>query len=187
MADDKKAPAPEVSAPAASSSQKSPIVTLLLALNLVVMGAVAYLQYQSFLKASTEPSINDVIKAEMKTALAEKDKAENKDGKDTPPAEGQLFPLEGFTANLAQGDGPRRFVRLNAVLKFSADSKEAEFKARKPQIRDTIISILNAKRPEDLLKKEGKSYLKEEIKAAINSFLIDGKIDDIYYVGFQIN
>lgn len=187
MADDKKAPAPEAPAPAAAPSQKSPIVTLLLALNLAVMGAVAFLQYQSFQKTANEPSINDVIKAEMKSAMADKEKEENKDGKDHPPAEGQLFPLEGFTANLAQGDGPRRFVRLNAVLKFSSDSKEAEFKARKPQIRDTIISILNAKRPEDLLKKEGKTYLKEEIKAAINSFLIDGKIDDIYYVGFQIN
>lgn len=187
MADDKKAPPAPEAPPAPAASAKSPIVTLLLALNLVVMGAVAYLQFQSFQKTANEPSINDVIKAEMKNALAEKEKSENKDGKDVPPAEGQLFPLEGFTANLAQGDGPRRFVRLNAVLKFSADSKEAEFKARKPQIRDTIISILNAKRPEDLLKKEGKSYLKEEIKAAINSFLIDGKIDDIYYVGFQIN
>lgn len=188
MADDKKAAVATPDAPtAAASSQKSPIVTLLLALNLAVMGAVAFLQYQSFIKSSSEPSINDVIKAEMKNALAEKDKAGNSDGKDHPPAEGQLFPLEGFTANLAQGDGPRRFLRLNAVLKFSADSKEAEFKARKPQIRDTIINILNSKRPEDLLKKEGKSYLKEEIKAAINSFLIDGKIDDIYYVGFQIN
>jgi len=79
------------------------------------------------------------------------------------------------------------FVRLNAVLKFSSSSKSEEFEARKPQIRDTIISILNSKRPEDLLKKEGKVYLKEEIKASINSFLIDGKVVDIFYVGFQIN
>ncbi len=177
---------PQAAPAAPASSAKNPLVTLLLLLNLVVMGSVAFLQWKAFQKTALEPNIQDVIKAEMKSALDEANKAPS-DGKDQPPSEGQLFPLEGFTANLAQGDGPRRFVRLNAVLKFSQDSKEAEFKARKPQIRDTIISILNAKRPEDLLKKEGKNYLKEEIKAAINSFLIDGKVDDIYYVGFQIN
>ena len=97
------------------------------------------------------------------------------------------MPLDRFTANLAQGDGPRRFVNLNLVLKFSQDSKEEEFKARKPQIRDTIISILNSKRPEDLLKVEGKKYLKEEIKSSINAFLLDGHIMDVFYMGFQIN
>lgn len=187
MADDKKAQeAPIENSQAQASSGKSPLVTLLLVINLVVMGAVAYMQFSAFKKQSTEPSIQDVVRAELKTVEDEKSKATS-EGKEPPPQEGQMFPLEGFTANLAQGDGPRRFVRLNTVLKFSADSKEAEFKARKPQIRDTIISILNAKRPEDLLKKEGKSYLKEEIKAAINSFLVDGRVEDVYYVGFQIN
>ena len=76
---------------------------------------------------------------------------------------------------------------MNAVLKFSKKSKEEEFKARKPQIRDVIISTLNSKRPEDLLKVEGKSFLKEEIKNAINTFLVDGEVIDIYYVGFQVN
>ena len=100
---------------------------------------------------------------------------------------GLVMPLQGFTVNLAQGDGPKRFVRMNAVLKFSKESEESEFNARKPQIRDTIITILNSKRPEDLLKREGKVYLKEEIKSQINSFLISGKVEEVYYVGFQIN
>jgi flagellar FliL protein len=69
-----------------------------------------------------------------------------------------LLPLDSFTVNLAQGEGPRRYVRLDAVLKMSDDAKAPEFEARKPQIRDTIISILNTKRADDLLKKEGKGY-----------------------------
>jgi len=98
-----------------------------------------------------------------------------------------LLALDSFTVNLAQGEGPRRYVRLDAVLKMSEDAKTPEFEARKPQIRDTIISILNTKRADDLLKKEGKSYLKEEIQSAVNSFLVDGKVEDIYYISFQIN
>jgi len=102
-------------------------------------------------------------------------------------ADGLLYPLEPFTANLAPGDGPRRFIRISLVLKFNKEAKKEEVDARKPQISDTIISMLNAKKPEELLKKEGKDYLKEELKSSINSFLVDGQVVDIYYVGFQIN
>jgi flagellar FliL protein len=55
----------------------------------------------------------------------------------------------------------------------------------KLEIRSSVS--LNTKRPEDLLKKEGKLYLKEEIRTAINSFLIDGNVVDVFYIGFQIN
>jgi len=186
MADEQANPEEEKkAAPAPAAGGKNPLVAVLLLLNLVGMGAIAYLQFTA-MKAETEkPSVRDIVKAEMKEAMGDIDDGE--DFGNVKESDGHLFPLEGFTANLAQGDGPRRFVRLNAVLKFSSDSKEEEFKARKPQIRDTVISILNSKRPEDLLKKEGKAYLKEEIKAAINSFLIDGHVTDVYYVGFQIN
>ncbi len=157
---------------------------IFLLLNSLLMVGIIYMQYTTHKKITERPDIRDVIKAEMKTVLDEK---EVEDTGEAVNEDGLLFPLEGFTANLAQGDGPRRYVRLQAVLKFSKNSNETEFKARTPQIRDTIISILNSKRPIDLLKIEGKEYLKEEIKAAINSFLIDGSIVDIYYVSFQIN
>jgi flagellar protein FliL len=166
-----------------TSSGKSPLLTILVLINTVVMLGVAYLQYESHLKEASRPTLRDIVKAEMKVA--------NADSEDIVGAakeeDGLLFPLKTFTANLAQGDGPRRFLRLNAVLKFSKTSNEDEFKARQPQIRDVIIRTLNSKRPADLLKIEGKNYLKEEIKAAINAFMVDGSVIDVFYVGFQIN
>lgn len=167
------------------NSGKNPLVTILVILNTVVLGAVGYFQFMTHQKLAETPSIRDVVKAEMKKVTGE-------DGESTETGEaviddGKLFPLDGFTANLAQGDGPRRFVRLNTVLKFSKDSNEEEFKRRKAQIRDSIITTLNGKRPEDLLSVQGKNYLKEEIKAAINGFLVDGHVIDVFYVSFQIN
>ena len=161
---------------------KNPLLTIVMLLQLVLTGAVAYFQYTMHLKFSANQTVMDVIKGDMDKGIDES--SETGEAKEE---DGVLFPLSNFTANLAQGDGPRRFVRLNAVLKFNKESSEEEFKARKPQIRDTIISILNSKRAEDLLKSEGKSYLKEEVKAAINSFLVDGKVIDVFYVSFQIN
>jgi flagellar FliL protein len=169
----------------AESGGKNPLLTVVLILNIIMMGGVAFLQFQTHKKMSSQPSMQDVVKAEMKKIEGEDDqKSETGEAKEQS---GKLFPLDGFTANLAQGDGPRRFIRLNAVLKLSSEAKEEEYKARKPQIRDAIISILNSKRPQDLLKGQGKEYLKEEIKSSINTFLVEGKVLDVYYVGFQVN
>ena len=165
------------------SSGGNPLLTLLVLVNTVMMGAVAWFQYQSHLKEASKPTLQDIVKAEMQKA---EEGSEDEAG-EPREEDGILFPLETFTANLAQGDGPRRFLRLNAVLKFSKTSSEEEFKARKPQIRDAIIRTLNAKRPEELLRVEGKNYLKEEIKAAINAFMVDGHVIDGFYVGVQIN
>ncbi len=163
------------------SSGKNPLLTLLVLVNTFVMLGVAWMQYQGHMKEANRPTLRDIVKAEMKKTGEDDQMAPVKE------EDGILFPLETFTANLAQGDGPRRFLRLNTVLKFSKDSSEDEFKARMPQIRDVIIRTLNSKRPTDLLKIEGKNYLKEEIKAAINAFMVDGNVIDVFYVGFQIN
>ncbi len=167
------------------SSGKNPLLALLLFLNMIFVLGIGGIQYLMFQKQSEEISLKDIVEADIKT---KKEDLENEDIIGMARKEdGILFPLESFTANLAQSDGARRFVRMVAVLKFSKDSSDEEFQARVPQIRDTIISTLNSKRPEDILKTEGKTFLKEEIKSSINSFLIDGKVLDVFYVSFQVN
>jgi flagellar protein FliL len=168
---------------AAANSQKNPLVAVLLVVNIVAMATIAFMQYQFMKLEASRPSLSALLKDE---------------GTRSPEAEGEakntevikkenLLTLESMTINLSQGDGPRRHAVLEAVLKLSGDAKREEFEARRPQIRDTIISIVNSKRPEDLLKKEGKQFLKEEIKASINSFLVDGVVEDIFYINFMIN
>lgn len=172
----------EAAKPAKASSQKNPLVALLLILNLAGLGTVAFFQYRFMEMEAKRPDLTRLLKESgMDPELLEEEQPTEEVSKET------LVQLATFTVNLAQGDGPRRYVRLNAVLKISDKSDVNEVEARKPQIRDTIISILNAKRPEDVLKRDGKLYLKQEIKSAINSFLVDGKVEDIFYVGFQIN
>ena len=161
------------------------LMMILVAVNTAVILGIGVLQFMTFQQASVEPTMKDLVNAEIK-AQDSSQGFEDEAGM-AVAEEGILFPLESFTANLAQGDGARRFVRMVAVLKFSKDSSEEEFQVRKPQIRDSIISTLNSKRPEDLLKSEGKRYLKEEIKSSINSFLIDGRVDDVFYISFQVN
>ena len=166
------------------TSQKNPLVAVLLVLNMAAMGTVAFFQYKFMEMEAKRPDLTKLLK---ESGLNVDPELSGEAAPTEVVKKETLVDLATFTVNLAQGDGPRRYVRLNAVLKLSEDSEVSEVEARKPQIRDTIISILNSKRPEDILKRDGKLYLKQEIKSAINSFLIDGKIIDIFYVGFQIN
>lgn len=177
--------AENIKAGPAAPSPKNPLLTLLMVVNILAMGTVAYFQYRFMDIEAKRPDLTQLLK-EKDTAAAATDATGEQKAVEIVKKE-NLMPLDSFTVNLAQGEGPRRYVRLDAVLKMSDDAKAPEFEARKPQIRDTIISILNTKRADDLLKKEGKSFLKEEIKASINSFLVDGRVEDIYYISFQIN
>lgn len=166
---------------------KNPLLTILMIVNILAMGTVAYFQYKFMDMEAKRPDLTQLLKEQKNPASGASDEATGEQKTAEVVKKENLLPLDSFTVNLAQGEGPRRYVRLDAVLKMSDDAKAPEFEARKPQIRDTIISILNTKRADDLLKKEGKSFLKEEIKASINSFLVDGRVEDIYYISFQIN
>lgn len=182
MAEEEKAEAPKTEP---ASSQKSPLVLILLIVNIAVLGFVAFQQYQFMQMEANRPSLSELLKQGNSNSIPTD--AEDEQRVTETLSKEALVDLDTFTVNLAQGDGPRRYVRLNTVLKMSEDSELTEIQSRKPQIRDTIIGILNSKRPEDLLKRDGKLYLKEQIRSAINAYLIEGKVEDIYYVGFQIN
>lgn len=190
----------------AAPSGKNPLLVILVLVNTIAVGAIGFFQFQNHKKLNSVTTAADLMKQDLEgggehAAAAGghgEAKAEGGHGGghgeagktaevEGVKADGLIYPLEPFTANLAQGDGPRRFIRISLVLKFSKETKKEEVDARKPQISDTIISMLNAKKPEELLKKEGKEYLKEEVKTSINNFLVDGQITDVYYVGFQIN
>jgi len=162
----------------------SPIVLVFLILNSIGLAALGFFQYTYIKKQAAKPSVEDIIKKQLEESQHHPGDDELIEAKKD---EGRSYPLDTFSVNLAQGDGPRRYLRLNTVLKFTKDARQEELDARKPQIRDSIISILNAKRPEDLLKKEGKIFLKDEIKAAINAYLTNGKLEDVFYTGFQVN
>ncbi len=194
------------SAASAANSGKNPLLVILVLVNTIAVAAIGFFQFQNHKKLNSVTTAADIMRQDLSgTGGGEHGgggaeggghgEKKGEGGHGAPAAskaeelkvDGLLYPLEPFTANLAQGEGPRRFIRISLVLKFSKETKKEEVDARKPQISDTIISMLNSKKPEELLKKEGKEYLKEEVKTSINNFLVDGQVLDIFYVGFQIN
>lgn len=161
------------------------VFTFLVIINTALIGAIGYFQYLGLNKEKKQETIRELVNAEFakRGIVVEGEKV----SQEAMVEEGKLFPLDRFLVNLAPSDGVKKYLRMSIVLKFSKDTNEKEFKMRKAQMVDAVISILNAKKAEDLLHKEGKDYLKHEIKAAINSFLSEGRLLDLYYVSFQIN
>lgn len=198
MAEEKKA---EEAGGSSVSSGKNPLLVILVLVNTIAVGAIGFFQFQNHKKLNALPTVVDILNQQMASEASGHGAAPaaggehgaapaaGGHGEEAKPVaeEGILYQLDPFTANLARGEGPSRFIRLTIVLKFNKDSKKEEVDAKKPQISDAIISMLNSKKPEDLLKTEGKAFLKEEIKNSINSFMVDGQVLDIFYVAFQIN
>lgn len=178
-----------------ATSGKNPLLVILVVVNTLAVCAIGFFQFQNHKKLNSVTTAADVMQQQLAGEGGHAGGGEAAAGgeggaaaaKEASKSDGLMYPIDPFTANLAQGDGPKRYIRISLVLKFTKETKKEEVDARKPQISDAIISMLNAKKPEELLKREGKEYLKEEIKTAINNFLIDGHLEDIFYVGFQIN
>ena len=99
----------------------------------------------------------------------------------------RMMQLEQFTVNLSSpGGSAQKFVRVNISLEVPNDEVEAEVTSKAPQVRNTIIDLFNSKRPSDLSTVDGREYLKEEIRNALNSFMSIGKIKGVYFTNFAV-
>ena len=177
MAEEKKTDDHEGSA---ATSGKNPLLIVLVLVNTLAVCGIGFFQFQNHKKLNSVTTAADVMQQQLAggehaegggeaAAAGGEHGAAGAAGTSSVKSDGLMYPIDPFTANLAQGEGPKRYIRISLVLKFTKDTKKEEVDSRKPQISDAIISMLNAKKPEELLKREGKDYLKEEIKTAINN------------------
>lgn len=98
----------------------------------------------------------------------------------------RFFSIGDFTANLA-GPASTHYVKVTVNFEINKDADEEEFKQRKPQFRDKVLSLLNSKQPADLQSLEGRNFLKDEIKTVSNTFVKKGKIEGVYFSAFVVN
>ena len=80
-------------------------------------------------------------------------------GHRTPPT---FVPLEPFVVNLADHDG-ERFAQIGITLEVDDPKFGDEMKTYMPAIRNAILMILAHKTSQELLAREGKEELAEEI------------------------
>jgi len=189
------------SAPAASASGESEggggggpgkLVLILTGVNILATLAMVGILFMSFQKEKAKPSVDDIS---LKSAADGKEaKKEGEGGEKGKPEEkkksaefGKMIQLEQFVVNLTTpGSVNPKFVRVNVVLEVPNDESEQEVTAKMPQVRNTIIDLFNSKRPSDMANAEGKDYLKEEIRNAINGFMVTGKVKGVFFTNFAL-
>jgi flagellar FliL protein len=198
MSEEAKAAA---SAAPASGGGGNKLVMILTLVNLIAcigIGAVLFLSHK---KENAAPQVGDIQPtAEGEHAAkddghgAKKDDGHgggHGDGKgakvDKSTADSRSFALEMFTVNLATPGGTaQKFVRVNISLEVPTEDVEKEVQSKMPQVRNAIIDLFNAKRPNDLYSAEQREYLKEEIRNALNSFMTNGKVKGVYFTNFAV-
>lgn len=101
---------------------------------------------------------------------------------------GKMMTLDQFTVNLSTpGSTTPKYVRVNISLEVPDGAVESEVTQKMPQVRNAIIDLFNSKRPTDLIQGEGRDYLKEEIRSALNGFITSGKVKGVFFTNFALS
>ena len=98
---------------------------------------------------------------------------------------GPIFSLDTFIVNLADKGGTR-YLRVTMDLELGNSDLEDELHKRLPQVRDSLLMILPSKRFEDISTVQGKTALRDEMLEALNGYLGQGKITNIYFKEFVV-
>jgi flagellar FliL protein len=98
---------------------------------------------------------------------------------------GEMFPLDPFVVNLADGNG-KRYLRATVQLELAPEQAVATFEQRLPQIRDVVLTILSTKAFEDIRTADGKMSLRAEFITRLNELLNDESVANIYFTDFVI-
>ena len=190
---------PEAAADSGSGSDKSGKLGLILSLlNLILIlgiGGVVFIQFQ---KDKHRESVSDIQSGgHGEAGGAHGDghgdaKAEggHGDGHGGPAAKkgDQVVTLDQFTVNLSTSVGtPPRFARVVIALEVPSAETSAEITQKMAPVRNAIIDLFNSKRPADLQTGEGRNFLKEEIRNALNSFLVSGKVKGVFFSNFAVS
>lgn len=202
-------PAESAPAPAASSGDSggggpSKLILIISLVNVLISLGVAGILFVQYKKDKAKELITD-IDPHAKESHKEEGKDAHGGGHGAPAAdhggggghgapakeekkEGpQNVALDLFTVNLyAPGGSQPKYVRANITLEVEKPEVEEEVKQKTARIRNVIIDLFNSKRASDLQTPAGREFVREEIRGAINQFLKEGTVTNVYFVSFSV-
>ncbi|SHE69373.1 flagellar FliL protein [Desulfofundulus australicus DSM 11792] len=98
----------------------------------------------------------------------------------------ETLDLGSRVINLA-GEGPGRYLRVQVVLEYPADKKLVEeVKAKQPMLTEAVLTILRSKTADEVLPVKNQEAIKKEILDRINSQLLHGKVEQLYFTDFLV-
>jgi flagellar FliL protein len=112
------------------------------------------------------------------------------DGPDQPvlekaPELGPVYESEEYTINLA--DSTKKFVKIKLAVELTSEKARLELESKIPRCEDTLINTTSSKTSDILNTSEGKEDLKNNLISAINYFLDQGQVKNIYLKEFILS
>jgi flagellar FliL protein len=175
--------------------KKSKLTLILMVLLLLTMGAAGFFGWQ-YMSGDAKPaaSAEGTEHAEEGEASEESESAAEESGHggggegERGAAVSTVLNFEPFLVNLADREASRYLrvtIRLQVTSKSAAE-KIATADALTSQMRDTILGTLSAKNSEQIVTREGKDELKNEIAEKLNAFLPGKPIKAVYFTDFVV-
>ncbi|SHJ67944.1 flagellar FliL protein [Hathewaya proteolytica DSM 3090] len=97
----------------------------------------------------------------------------------------KVYPLDTVTVNLADTTG-KRYIKIKVSLGYEENSKlDEELKFNKDMVMDGVISIIRSKKSDEM-EAANEKIVKDNIKSKINSLLINGQIEEVYFADILV-
>jgi len=97
-----------------------------------------------------------------------------------------LYSFDPFFVPLVSSPKEKNFLKIGLDAELSSAMLKKEIESNLPEIRSSIFKTITSKSVTDIKNPEGKSRLKNEITAKINSLLQSGKVKELYFSQFII-
>ncbi|MBN4076256.1 flagellar basal body-associated FliL family protein [Gemmatimonas aurantiaca] len=134
--------------------------------------------------AEDSDSADDEAKPSRKKKKKKKKKQSGEDG-DGGSVETHIFEISDIIVNPA-GTGGTRFLSVSIGFELDYPETMELFEARKPQIRDALITILGSKNIEQLTDMKQKEIARMQIKKRVSHLLETDELSAIYFTNFVI-
>jgi len=96
-----------------------------------------------------------------------------------------FYDLDEFLVNLSNPGGGR-YLRATLSLRYHNSAGKELIKASQPKVRDVIIESLTSHTAQDLMTREGKAKLKDELLAQLSHVIPDAGIDGVFLQSFTL-
>jgi flagellar protein FliL len=169
-------PGEEKSGKSGTKGSKTVLIIIIagFVLFMAMAGAGFYILWQKMPGSPTNTPTNSVTTSKSAT---EKEEPAN--------GLGPIFSIKPFVINLA-GSGGKRFLRTKMDLEMKDQATFDQVHAQLPRVKDKILTILSAKKFEDINTVEGKNKLRAEITTTIDALFSKGAVTNVYLTEFVV-
>ena len=142
--------------------KKSKKLIIIIAAVLVLLIAVAGVGMVLMKKSSHD---------EDEEVAEEKEPPKKKEKKKEPAAQPVFLPMEAFIVNLIPENNNEQYLQITLSLELDDPTADAALKPLLPKVRNNIMLHLSSKKASELITKEGKEHLAEDLRDEINSVI----------------